>query len=101
MNKQIKRFTLALAFLAVAGCATVDFEYAKPESHAPTDTANTYLGKQLAGRAEEHPDMAGFFPLSDGIDALAVRLLMAERAEVSIDTPNNMTIPSAWPRYGP
>lgn len=68
-----------------AGCATVDFEYPKPETHALTDTTDTYLGRQLSGRGDEHPDMAGFFPLSDGIDALAARLLMAERAEVSID----------------
>jgi len=85
MKKQIRRLTLTLAFLVLTGCATVDFEHPKAETHAPTDTDNTYLGKQLAGRAEEHPDMAGFYPISDGIDALAVRLLMAERAEVSID----------------
>ena len=85
MNKQIKRFTLALAIAALAGCATVDFDHPKPESHALTDTADTFLGRQLARLPEEHPDMAGFFPLSDGIDALAIRLLMAGRAEVSID----------------
>ena len=57
----------------------------KTVSTAPTDTADTYLGKQLAGIADEHPDQSGFYPLSDGIDALSVRLLMAERAERSID----------------
>lgn len=85
MNKPILRLLLIAATALFAGCATVDFDHPKSESRAPTDTADTYLGKQLAGRAEEHPDMAGFYPLSDGIDALAVRLLMAERAEVSID----------------
>lgn len=85
MKRHIEGFTLAITMAVLAGCATVDFEYPKPESYAPTDTNDTYFGKQLSGVADEHPDMAGFFPLADGIDALAIRLLMAERAEVSID----------------
>lgn len=81
----LQRLTLLILLTSFAGCASVDFDYPKPETQAPTDTSDTYLGKQLVGVADEHPDMAGFFPLSDGIDALAIRLLMAERAEVSID----------------
>jgi len=69
----------------LSGCATVDFDYPKPESSAYTDTGDTYLGKQLAGLADQHPGEAGFYPLSDGIDALASRLLLAERAEKTID----------------
>jgi len=75
--------TTALALLY--GCASVDFDYPKTVSTAPSDTADTYFGKQLAGLAEQHPDQAGFYPLVDGIDAFSVRLLMAERAERSID----------------
>ena len=72
-------------FAILCGCATVDFDLPKPESTAPTDTADTYLGKQLVGLAEAHPGKAGFYPLSDGIDALAARLLLAARAERTID----------------
>jgi putative cardiolipin synthase len=69
----------------LSGCASVDFDYPKPESSAPTDTGDTYLGKQLVGLADAHPGKSGFFPMSDGIDALAARLLLAARAERTID----------------
>ncbi len=72
--------------LLTGGCASVDFDYPKPESAALRDTGDTYLGKRIEGVAAAHPDgQSGFFVLSDGIDALAARLLMADRAERSID----------------
>jgi len=75
-----------VAFVAVlSGCATIDFDYPKTETTALTDTADTYLGKQLAGLADQHPGEAGFYPMGDGIDALASRLLLAARAERTID----------------
>jgi putative cardiolipin synthase len=85
MISVIRPVILATALAFLCGCASVDFDMPKTVSTAPTDTADTYLGKQLAGVADEHPDQSGFYPLSDGIDALSVRLLMAERAERSID----------------
>ena len=72
---------LVLAFVAVSGCASVNFDYPKPESSALTRTADTYLGTRLEGLAEAHPGMSGFYAMSDGIDALAARLLLADRAE--------------------
>jgi putative cardiolipin synthase len=79
--------TLTASMLLLAGgCASVDFDHPKPQSVAFQDTGGTYLGRQLAGVVAAHPEgQSGFFPLSDGIDALAVRLLMAEEAERSID----------------
>jgi cardiolipin synthase C len=85
MTTLFRRLHLTLAFVAVSGCASVDFDYPKPESSALTHTADTYLGKKLEGQADAHPGMAGFYTMSDGIDALAVRLLLADRAERSID----------------
>jgi len=85
MTTIFRRYCLIAIVTALQGCATVDFDYPKPESTAPTDTADTHLGKQLVGLAEAHPEMSGFFPLSDGIDALAARLLLAARAERTID----------------
>ena len=35
--------------------------------------------------ADKHPGESGFYPLSWGVDALAARLVLAERAELSID----------------
>ncbi|MBL4576450.1 MAG: hypothetical protein JKY51_10210, partial [Opitutaceae bacterium] len=75
-----------IAILAtLCGCASVDFDYPKTESTTPTDTSDTYLAKEIEGLAKKHPGEAGFYPLADGIDALAARLLLAERAERTID----------------
>ena len=52
----------------------------------PESTVNTRLGRALEGAADSHPGQAGFLAVSDGIDALAIRLLLADRAERSIDT---------------
>ena len=85
MKTSLRHYSLVAIIAVLGGCATVDFDYPKPASSAYTDTGDTYLGKQLAGLADQHPGEAGFYPLSDGIDALASRLLLAERAEKTID----------------
>jgi len=76
-----------LAYLGLCGCASVDFDYPRAESYVLPDTSDTHLANELrdtvAGKPEGH---AGFYALVDGIDSLAIRLLMAERAEKSIDT---------------
>jgi putative cardiolipin synthase len=78
--------TLLLLLTLLGGCATVDFDHPKPESTALSDTGTTYLGKQLNGITDSYPDgYSGFLPLADGIEALSVRLLLADRAEKSID----------------
>jgi putative cardiolipin synthase len=82
------RFCLAAAILVfITGCASIDFDYPREESTATTDTSETFLGSKSAvisaARQEGH---SGFHPLEDGIDALTARLLLAERAERSIDT---------------
>ena len=71
----------------LAGCASVDFDYPKSESSAlPTiETSATYLGRQVGDVVAAHPGEAGFYPIYDGIDSLASRLLLAERAERTID----------------
>ena len=50
-----------------------------------SDRTNSYLGKKLRGLEDKHPGESGFYPLSWGVDALAARLVLAERAELSID----------------
>jgi putative cardiolipin synthase len=85
MTSLLRHTGLIIVLTILCGCASVDFDYPKPASTAPTDTEDTYLGKQLEGLAEQHSGEAGFYPLSDGIDALASRLLLAERAERTID----------------
>lgn len=75
-----------LVFVFLAGCATVDFDYPKTKTHTIQNTDDTYLGRTLAPLTAKHPGHSGFHLLVDGIDALAARLVMAARAERSIDT---------------
>jgi putative cardiolipin synthase len=86
--KAYGRIHIAGMLLALlSGCASIDFDYPRVESTAPLDTDDTFLGSELAERVESKPQAeSGFYPLLDGIDALTVRLLLAERAERTIDT---------------
>jgi putative cardiolipin synthase len=86
MARPLRHLVLLIAFLFVAACATVDFDYPKTESYAFTDTGDTTMAKNIAEYAAQHPaEQSGFYPVFDGVDSLALRLLMAERAERSID----------------
>lgn len=75
-----------LFLLALAGCASIDFDYPRSESYVLAGTADTVLATEATeAAAGRPPDEAGFRPLSDGVDSLAARLVMARRAERSID----------------
>jgi putative cardiolipin synthase len=79
-------FMLLIVALLASGCATIDFDYPREESTALMDTTETHLGTRVAQLSADRPgDESGFYPLNDGIDALSARLLLAERAERSID----------------
>jgi len=85
--RTIRNTTAATAAIAVlAGCATIDYDYPRSESHYLPDTADTYLGRHVIPEVARHPaNLSGFYPVNDGIDALAARLLLAGQAEKSID----------------
>jgi len=86
MGQRLRRIVLLLVFASVAGCASIDFDYPKSETFALTDTGDTTLARGIAEYVAQHPpEQSGFYPVYDGIDSLAMRLLMAERAERSID----------------
>jgi len=86
MTTKQNSLLLTIALLGLQACASVDFDYPKEESYAPTDTSQTTLGKNLGDVAAAHNEgEAGFYPMNDAIDALAIRLVMADAAEVSID----------------
>ena len=79
-------FALALvAVVLTSGCASVDFDYPKTQSTVLEDTAETYLAQQIGGLENQEPGTAGFYLLSDSLDSLAARLLLAKRAERSLD----------------
>jgi putative cardiolipin synthase len=75
---------LALAALT-GGCANVNFDYPKTETTAFIDTEDTNLGRAVAETVASHSDESGFYLLTDGVEALAARVVMAQRAERSID----------------
>ena len=86
MNKPTRLIIAVIALSFLAGCASIDFDYPRSESYHLPDTADTYLGKQIVPLVASMPsDQSGFHPMNDGVDALAARLLLAERAEKSID----------------
>jgi cardiolipin synthase C len=57
----------------------------RPGSAADLDTAATRLGRANAPRVIAHPGMSGFHTLSDGRDAFAARVLLAQAAERTLD----------------
>lgn len=76
---------VAIVFL-VCGCASIDFDYPREPSVSLAPSANTALANAIRPLTTNQPDaQAGFHPLADGIDALSYRLLLAARAEQSID----------------
>ncbi|MGI9199802.1 MAG: phospholipase D family protein [Woeseiaceae bacterium] len=84
--KGLLRTAGLLASMLLAACTSVDFDYPKTESFVLPSVEDTYLGVHLADVVVDKPaDYLGFYPLSDGVDAFAARLLLIDRAERSID----------------
>jgi putative cardiolipin synthase len=71
--------------LLLSGCATTQYDYPRTESRAIPAGADTRLGARVEQLAPADPALSGFYLLTNGIDALAARLLLAARAERSID----------------
>jgi len=84
LNILIETLVLLLAFL-VTGCATVSFDQPKSYSQAITDVEGTALGGYASFKVEKHEGLSGFYPLREGMDALGMRLRLAETAEKSLD----------------
>lgn len=77
--------TIALGFLG-ACATTIPTDYPQSPSVALQDTQNTALGRRVIELTAGRPtDESAFYVLRDGVDALAARLLLANRAERSID----------------
>ena len=86
MKRLMRVMSVAFALALSAGCATIDYDYPREASYFLPDTSDTQLGRVIEPIVARHPpDQSGFYPMNDGIDALASRLLLAEKAEVSID----------------
>jgi putative cardiolipin synthase len=80
-------FVAAALFVVLTGCASIDFDYPRTPSTAVSVVDDTHYGSMVAKASASKPaGQSGFYALQDGIDALTARLLLAERAERSIDT---------------
>ncbi len=88
MVNTLHRWYLITVLSVLCGCASIDFDHPKTTSTAlpPEQTTDTNLGRMLEGLADAHLGHAGFLPVADGVEALAIRLVMAEQAQHSIDT---------------
>ena len=86
MKKILELTFVALAMSFVTGCATIDYDHPRSESYFLPDTSATSLGQGIEPVVALHPpDQSGFYPMNDGVDALTARVLLAEKAEKSID----------------
>ena len=83
--KPIKITALFVCLAVFTGCASVSFDQPKSSSTAFSNITDTTLGKNVIARSDELGGLSGFFPLSEGMDALGVRIHLAEIAEKTID----------------
>ena len=84
--KLIRTHLILFALLVASGCASIDYDYPRTESYFLPDTQDTFLAGQIQPVAATKPEgHSGFYPMGDGIDSLAARLLLAQRAEKTID----------------
>ena len=86
MNRTLSITIISCFLLLAGGCATIQYDYPRVDSHFLPDTSDTYLGRELSPVvAAQSEGLSGFYPMIDGVDALAARLLLAADAERSID----------------
>ncbi len=79
-------YATGLTLLAIlSACSSISFDQPKSITSVYPDTQDTNFGKILGSWNEGHPGENGFYPLSDGMDALGARLRLIEGAERSID----------------
>jgi putative cardiolipin synthase len=76
--------SLLLGGALLAGCASLPENFSR-EVSVKLDAADTTLARTFAAHASEHPGQSGAYPLAQGMDALAARVLLARRAEKSLD----------------
>jgi putative cardiolipin synthase len=84
MCRTLRRAACLLA-VALAGCASLPGEVARPPSAAFTDTQDTRLGRALEQRVAAHPGNSGVLALQSAREAFAARVLLARSADRSID----------------
>ncbi|SFM37048.1 phospholipase D family protein [Marinobacter zhejiangensis] len=84
MTPNFPLFVLTALILA-SGCSSQPLVPPTPSTYAIADTSDTLLGEAIEQASALHGNQSGFRLLVNGLDAYAVRLLLMEAAEASID----------------
>jgi len=74
-----------LAALLLAGCASSPQQPAAPSPEPAQESGATLLSRALAPFIAEHPGLSGVYPLENGTDAFAARMVLASSAEHTLD----------------
>ena len=85
MRNCLQRCVTGFALVFIAGCVSVPLDSPKEASVAAQDTAHTREAILVAQWLGGRPDVNGFYPLTEGLDAFGARLALMDNAEVSID----------------
>jgi cardiolipin synthase C len=84
MTKLERLIAIALAFV-LAACASLPPETNRPQTLALQDTQSTRLGVLFVPEEQKHPGLSAFHLLPDPTDAIVTRVVLADKAERSLD----------------
>lgn len=77
--------TLLLCLGMLSACSTLPPLDHRTPSVTIRDTAHTRIGKVITKMTQAHPGTSGIFPLQEGRDAFAARVVMTEAADKTLD----------------
>lgn len=79
------KYYLGIALLGLLGaCASLPTDYDREHAWR-LDTSDTQLARLMAPKIAAHPGQSGAFPLDDGVDALAARIIAVRAAQKTLD----------------
>ncbi|KUJ76606.1 phospholipase [Ruegeria marisrubri] len=81
----MRRALLVAATAALAACSIGPASYTKTVTRAAADTDTTFLARRGSALGDPRDGRSGIYLVSDGPEALALRLVLAEKAERTID----------------
>lgn len=81
----LRSWSAILSLLMLAACASLPPQAGRAPTHAFTDTETTRLALAFRQQAAAHPGQDAFHLLRDPVDALDARVLLADRADRSLD----------------
>lgn len=80
-----RSFVVLCSVLVFAGCAQLPPREVEALETQPIDTSQTRLARAFAPAVQAHPERSGVHLIENGRDAFAIRVLLAEAAERTLD----------------